>query len=458
MTDATPDETLLAPLRAVAQLRRRRALIAVALATAIAFSGALLLAAVLAWQGHPLQRPVLLALLAAAIVAAAGLFWLRRPLSSVDALAFDVDRRAGLEQRFGTAVEVRGSEPDTMTSVGLSLRRAGLRDAGRLDPKTLVPLATRPIVAAAAALVLILVALPLVPGRPAPTAAVDPSIAQAEGLIATAEEVARLLAADAEARDDAYLAAVAEALRERLARPDDVAGLDDDLAELLEHAAQAYGSDVPAWLGAEANRMAGLQSRLDRFREEEERRAAAEAARPRGNPYGEVQMDDYGLTPEGMRSEPSPSVGFAPPANGAEPPEDGASLLARGESEDDGLRRLRPEDMQLAGSMPSGAAMQSGRGQSNAAGLGAETLEPDAGFAGIEAAPGEDVILTATPETGGRRIRIELVPETAPLADGGAAGAPPASAARAAAEALQRQFVPADRRDVIARYFARAPQ
>jgi len=458
VTELPPDETLLAPLRAVARLRRRRALVAVALATAIAFFATLLVAAVLDWQGNPLSRPILVALLAAAIVAGAGLIWLRRPLASVGDLAFDVDRRAGLEQRFGTAVEVRGSEPDAMTSVGMSLRRAGLRDAGGLEPKALVPLATRPMIAAAVALALILIALPLVPGRPVTPAAIDPSPAQGAGLVATAEEVARLIAADAEARDDSYLAAVAEALRERLALPDAAASLEEDLAELLEHAARAYGSDVPDWLGADSDRMAGLENRIDRFQEEEERRAAAEAARPLGDPYGEMQADDYGLTPEGMRAEPSPNADFAPPANGAEPPEEGANLLASGESEDDGLRRMRPEDLQLAGSMPSGAAMQSGRGQSNAAGLGAETLEPDAAFAGIEATPGEDVVLTATPETGGRRIRIELVPETAPLADGGAAGAVSGSAARAAAEALQRQFVPADRRDVIARYFARAPQ
>jgi hypothetical protein len=283
-----------------------------------------------------------------------------------------------------------------------------------------------------------------------------------DSLRATIEEVARLLETDAQNRDDPYLAAVAQALTERLAEEGSLAELRTDVEELLEHAARAYGERVPEWLGsAEADRMAGLEDRVEDFRAEQARR---EARANRGNVdpefggFRDEELDDYGLTTAGMRDEPSPGLSL----DGQQPPtpEEGAGegIMSVAGEMPPGLRRLDPSELQLAGNMPSGAAMNSGRGESNAAGLGSETLEQDDAFVGIPAAPGEDVILTATPESGGRRIRIELAPEAGEEVAAGEAGGAAGAQVRLAAEALQRQFVPADRRDVTARYFARAPQ
>lgn len=464
MTDR--DTALVAPLREVARLRRRRRLLAVALAVAIAFAGVRLLAAVLDWFGSDLPNANLLALVAAAAVAALGALALRRQRAPADELAFEVDRLAGLEQRFGTAVEV-GTPADAAAagSVAVALRRAGLKDAAALDPARLVPLATRPLVAAAAVLALLCAGLLLVPERLADERADVPGADLAadgtgtDALRATAEEVARLLAADAEARDDPYLAAVARAIEERAAAPgDDPVSLRDELEALLDHAAQAYGTRAPEWLGGASatDRLAGLQERLDRFQEEQARRSASRGEP--GSPFAQVDMDDYGVDPSVLMREPSPSLGVGMAEGAIEPgANEAAGQLADGAASD-GLRRLDQEDLQLAGNMPSGAAMQSGRGRSHAAGLGSETLEGDDAFTSLAASAGEDVVLTATPEAGGRRIRIEVAPEAGAAVPAGAAGALASEGSRLAAEAMQRQFVPADRRAVTARYFARAPQ
>ncbi len=447
------------PLEAIAARRRRRAILGIVLASAIAFAFVHLVAAVMAWQSRPLANAAVLAVVLGAIIMAIGLVWLVRQPSTRGDLAFHVDRLAGLEQRYGTAVEVDADRRDEAGAVVLALRRAGAADAEALDPARLVPLITRPLAVGLGALAMVSLAIALVPGRSGDVAGRNglaaPSLPEPADIAETASEVARLIAADAETRDDPYLAAVARAIEERLTANTDLGALEQDLAQLLEHAADAYGVRPPEWLGtAGSNRLAGLQERLDRFAEEQARRDARRGGSPL---MADLAYDDYGVDPEEMGIPPSRSVGNAAPQGEILEPDAQGERLAGGEPAD-GLRRMSDEEVQLAGAMPSGAALESGRGRSRAAGLGSETLEGDDAFGAIAFQPGEDMVVTATPEAGGRRIRVEVAPDAEAAGPDGAAGALGASAQGPDAQPQQRQYVPADRRAVTARYFARAPQ
>ncbi len=463
MTGAEQDRDLLAPIETIAKRRDLRRLFTVAVVSVTAVAGVHLLAAVTAWYGTPLPRASLLAVVAGGLGGGLSLFWRWRENRTARQISFDVDRLAGLDQRLATALELGR---DGRNPVELALHRDALADAAGLDPRRLAPIVNRSLVYGGVALAAMAAALLVLPSPPAtlPAQGLAGSESGDEAgtasLAATVEEAARLLAEDAEARSDPYLSAISRALGDLAAREDDPAALREQLADLLDLAADAYGERAPDWLGeAAGNRVAGLRERLDAFNREQERLAAAAREQAdRRIALDEYSVDDTNVDPESMGPQRMTGTRDATPQNARlVDPDTEAGPLMGGEMPD-GLRRMDPEELQLAGAAPSGAALQSGRGRSRAAGLGEETLEHDDAFAAIPFEPGDDVILTSDPEPGGRRIRIEIVPEAGPETATGAVGALAAAGQAPAPAPEPREFVPADLRKVTARYFARAAQ
>ncbi len=473
-----PEGDIAAPLRAVIRRRRRRTFL-----TVLFFAVAAAAAATLATRGLEVLGLVsgqsvslaLAAALAGLTVLLGGLAWtvLRRP--SDGAVAFDIDRRAGWEERYGTAWEVNDAGSQDRGAVERALLASVSRDVGRLDPAVLAPFATRPLLIALALAIALTGALAVERGLQSGVrddaselAATDMAVPEDEAATTVqdaARAAAEIIARDAEERDDPYLTAVASALQDRLAEADEQPGelpdsLRRELEDLLDHAAAAYGEDMPDWLGTSDDRLAGLDERLAAYEAEQ---AAAEAAaamrdarRAEGEPPGMYEASpDLQERFANRREEEIIAGPDAEREDGA--PSDGPA--AGGEEE--GIRPMEPQEWVSVGQMPVGAALQSGRGESDAAGLGSETLEEDAAFAEIEGRAGEEMVLAGEPDSGGRRIRIEVIPE---LAAGEVGQAASAGAARAGAGASadvtapRREFIPSDNLTVIKRYFARAPQ
>src|SRR5690606_37225867 len=72
---------------------------------------------------------------------------------------------------------------------------------------------------------------------------------------------------------------------------------------------------------------------------------------------------------------------------------------------------MTEEEIKAIGATPVGAALDSGRGVSHAAGLGEEDFRADDEFARLGFEPTEDMLISAEPQPDGARIRIEIVPD-----------------------------------------------
>lgn len=483
MTDVTHKDIhdrLVAPLTEVARRRMRRDLVLALLAGLVTGLAGLLFTRLVGGEALPV---IALALAWIALGFGFTRAMLRR--RGLRQLAFEVDRAAGLGQSFGTAVELSGPDrlmgraapdlPDTnATARDYPVVRALLRDAAEgarnIAPAQLEPLVTRPVVISAALAVVLGAAFVFVqvgggtqlpvPAQVASTVEDDMSI---EDALAAAAAAADRIAQDAEAMDDPYLEAVARAMRdltERDPAEQDVAALNEAVQELLEHASRAYGEDMPSWL--DDTQMAGLGTRIAEFEDQEAaRQAAAEARAAAREALGPGMYDRDERQAERVAGRDQDEL-IAGSAASEE------SRVSRGDFPDetpsgggDGLRPLLPEELVSAGQVPVGAALQSGRGQSNMAGLGSESLEEDTAFSDLAGAGSESVVVSATPQAAGNRIRIETAPEASSDTTPGALSAGlDRGGVGAAQEPVPptRDFVPADRLTLVARYLARAPQ
>ncbi|MGZ9810199.1 hypothetical protein ACXN5S_07010 [Pseudoroseicyclus sp. H15] len=448
-----------------AGLRRAlTALLAALLAGALV--GAAAEIAVRANLAKPLTWTVAVAAIGAALIAGGAVFlllWWRRPTGT--ALAFRIDRRAGLGQAFGTAVDV-ASRRDPAGPVGEVLLGHVAPQARSLDARRIEPLFPRPVVIlainAAIIVVAVLVSLALREAAAPFDLSFTPRVAQSqpEDPEAALQAAAERMAADADASGDPYLAAVARAMEDRLeeARAGGGEISTAEAEELLEHAARAYGEERPDWLGEGAGeRLAGLGDRLDEAaradaarQAAEEARAALDASRPPGMYDRPPEMAEryVGRGQDELLNDPEGASGSG---------EASADPGLTGGGGDDEPRRMDGEDLQFAGRVPVGAALQSGRGESDMAGLGSQELQEDADFTTLEAGAGEEILLDAPDSPEGNRIRIELPPEVAEAAAEAAAAAGFASGANSAApgEIGSRSVVSLAGRDVVARYLGR---
>ena len=462
------DNDLVAPLYLVRRRLVVRASVYLVLGVAVAGFVGYLAGALLPLIGVAAPvPPVVIALIAAAMTLVVGATVLMRSRRSIRRLAFDIDGIEELHQRYGTAVEIAGGDDARKNPVSRALLISAGGDARRLDPRRLVPMATRPM---AALLVLVGVmaggtlfamqnqGLFVVMNGTAEGAQIEDSESRFDDMIETARSAAELISEDAEDGNNRYLANVAKELRDRIAQAEDGEGedldrLQEELEELFRHAALAYGQDVPEWMGGpESERMAGMD---DRIAEHELRQAAAER-----EPASVGPGQEYGVGPQVDRSDRTGASEDALEIFDLIPPDDrdrefiagGANGMA------DEVRPMSSDDF-MEDATRVGPAMEAGRGLSDEAGIGAETLEEDAAFADIARTLGDEMVLTGESDREGRRIRVEVSPEgRGEVIDGEVvAGAAMAGAAGGRGTQL-RDFIPSHRLDVTARYFARASQ
>ncbi|RUT31050.1 hypothetical protein EMQ25_09220 [Arsenicitalea aurantiaca] len=380
------------------------------------------------------------------------------------------EQKFGLQERLSTALEVSegASEP---------VREALLSDtsvrAARLDRRAAAPLAG-PSTALAAGL-LVLFSAGLLVTAPAPRPAPLPATAEAEApaepdaeptdtLLEDIARMADLLARDAETREESYLEAVSNALRELA---EEAPGLDREEAlerfmALAEHAALGYGDTPPEWMEPGQSNMGEIGQRMAAFEAAETARAAAAEAR-----QAQAMMDDeYGapilssdaladIIRQGLLEPAQLDPAMADAAGQAQGM---AETLPDGAPMSGGSSQPEPMEEQLmrpGSAMPMGAAMESGRGDSRIAGGGSQDLAESSEYMRAEFAESEEIVISAAETEPGSRIRIQIAPETSASAVADDAG-PSRDWRRQADTAVTRHAVTPDARPVIARYFARS--
>lgn len=465
---AAPFDPIIAPLKAVIARRKWRMLARLVLACALSVLVAFLVWILARRAGYSPFAPLpLLLAVGIATAALAGLFaWLRRRTPVEE--AFFIDRSGGFEEAYGTAVELAASPVSAAAPVPAELMRSIRARATAISPSRLIKIFTPGFILA------LLVALALgtaawwmasQPLPPEPEIAIETAAQPEPADAETVSTIAEMLAEDAQDRDDPLLDAIARTLSET-ADTAAVEGMSEELQQqindLLDQAAAAYGQDTPRWLGnSEGMRLSELEEAL----------AAIEAApaAPPTAPLDPVAMrgdeiegtapgpDMYETRPElaeQYSDRASDEISGGAEVTMSEPPTD----LGGSADPSEGPQLMQPQQLQSIGSIPVGAALESGRGLSNAAGLGEEDLQADNAFTQMGAAPGEDMVVSAQPQAEGSRIRIEIVPQTAEGQAGGAANAIGGQTGAGSVEPVARDFIPANARDIAARYFERPDQ
>lgn len=381
-----------------------------------------------------------------------GLFlaWLRTP--SLEQVAQLADARFALLQRMTTAYETHRRGP--LTPVEKALIRDAAARTGEVDPASMVPLSFPrplwPVVVALGAFLLVQV----LPERAAVTAGADgrttntvidstsderPVDAATAGQV---RRIAELVGRDAEVRRDPYLEAVARSfddLGRRLEAGEfSRSELEQEVGRLLQHLDRALGTDESSSL-AELLASEGLgRSGASGEQEANAAREPGDEFQPRGAGDPETGEPNEGTSSaDGGDNEMPPELeellnrleasldtsdsgGQAPSRQAQGPDEDQSGgfytdvdpeLMARLEERQDRLAMQRAENR--AGGQPVGAAQESNEGAGDLAGEGTQPLDGET-QPGLDPAADqfEPVELPGGRLADGRRIRIEMQPET----------------------------------------------
>jgi hypothetical protein len=469
MADATLTDPILEPLHAVMVRRRTRTFARIALACVLSTLAALLVVLVLDRLGIASfdAVPVMAATGLATALTAGIVAWVQR--RSLVEEAFFIDHATGFGEAYGTAVELVQSPGTLANPVPRELIASVRGRLGNVTPSRLLHIFTPGFaVALVLTAVLALAALWLIqmPAPVAPESAIEPTTQSQPADAGTISTIAEMLADDAGTRDDVLLGAIARTLAER-AETAGAEGLSDALAreinDLLDQAAAAYGDNPPDWLGnADGTRLNELEAGLDAMRNESQTPPSTQPLEPplgRGDAIQPTSQGPgmYEARPElaeqyGDRADDERLANAEIVANG-EPPTD-----LGGGSSSGGPQLMEPQQLQSIGSIPVGAALESGRGLSNAAGLGEQDMQADDAFTQLGAAPGDDMVVSAEPQAGGSRIRIEIIPQAAEDGGPGAANTIGGQTGSGSSEPVARDFIPFPARDITARYFERAAQ
>ena len=453
--------SILAPLGVVARRRRIRNVIHAALAGAVAACATYLIVLMAARMGLFAVSPALPTLIVGGVTVATWLLITESLRPSPLAEAFHLDKAGGLEEGFGTAVELaRASAPVDGPVVAKFIKMIEAR-LGALPDAGIVTVFTTGFWAGLVALALLAGAALSVQRLPAPmiVAAPDASDQHEIAEMATIESIAEMLATDAELRDDALLEAIAQTLADKIVEAAN-GPLDEEMArqinDLLDQASASYGEKAPSWLGStEGSRLLELDEALA---------AMDPADAPGAQPPLELAVDPYYVPPEERFTSSGGDNGMALDASEgsgeteltAADPEASGNLegLTLGQNP----QAMTDEEISAMGATPVGAALDSGRGVSHAAGLGEEDFRADNEFARLGFEPTEDMLLSAEPQAEGARIRIEIVPDANLTNVAGAATGIGGQAGTGSTEPVDREFIPLSARSVAARYFERTAQ
>ncbi|WP_417582798.1 hypothetical protein [Pelagibacterium sp.] len=468
MDNVALSDPILSPLYKVIARRRTRTLARIALACAL--TALIALFAVLV-----LNRFARLALDAITIVSAVALAtmlsgaiiaWLRRRSPVQE--AFFIDHATGFGDAYGTAVDLVQGSVSHDNPVPRELLNSVRRRIHTVAPKRLLNIVTPGFAVAFCVATLLAIAIAwLLQMPPQPVENLpDPGQASQPAAPETITTLSQMLAEDAEARDDVLLGAIARTLAES-AQTAGADGITDALAreinDLLDQAAATYGDNPPDWLGdADGTRLDTVEAGLQDMHEDVTEIPSSAPLAPVQGRGDAIQATPeapgiYDTRPElaeqyGERTDDE-RLGNAEIVSNGEPPTD-----LGGSSSGEGPQLMEPQQLQSIGSIPVGAALESGRGLSNAAGLGEQDMQADDSFTQLGATPGEDMIVSAEPNAGGSRIRIEIAPQAGNVTDAGAANAIGGQIEAGSSEPVARDFIPFSARDITARYFERQPQ
>jgi hypothetical protein len=409
---------------------------------------------------------------------------LRTP--DLQSFARTADHKLALRERLSTALEVdERAPPDVPVD---PIRSALLADAERrapdVDPRAIVRVGVPRAIWLLPALGFVAAFLHLVPvdglasRHPGADSRTNNALSKdaAEEAVANLRRIADLLAQDAQQRADPYLRTIARAV-ERLSAEVEHANLDrrqlaSALDQLLAHSRHAYAqngngdrgeADAKAvdLLAAARDSIAG--SSLDRSsapHQPDDADATASAAAEQATPSATLSNS----SPSRVQRQARPGAAVAlPPANGAPAPadvqKDGDEY---GDLETDPRtqkeRAFAEEQRRIRAAVQAvGAAADAGAGEGDRAGNGTRPLGNDVPTR-TDLASGADMLLPDQTGKDGRRIRIELTPQTAlsdvalPAAGGGS------SWRHVGEQPVSRSAFDASDRKVVGRYFTPPPE
>jgi hypothetical protein len=427
-----------------------------------------------------------LGILAAGLALTGLVALMRAPSDAV--LARAADRAFGLKECLSTAIEVAfGSHPGTPDAVQRDPVRGALlaqteRHAGAIDPRSLIAVGLPRAAWAVPVLIAAAVLFQIVPpdalgsvGPPGSSSGVEvPHGALTEQQRADAasnlQRIAERIDKDADERSDPYLRTIARTL-DRLSSKIQQATQDRqilaaELEQLLQHAERAYGRGN-AEGGERTSRPPDpadmLKTVLDALAGNRQTETAVMPSPDREAPAPRPNSESQDRTP------PSPSQRKAPASRtltealiaarklpGADIPwlfldENGEETDPRAQIE----RLLAEEERRARGTpQPAGAAADAGKGEGDRAGDGSRPLGRG-DFAALPGNPaGDDMRLPDQAATEGRRIHIEVTPETTR-----SEVAPPSQAAgdwrRLDEQPVERPALESGDREVVGRYFKR---
>jgi hypothetical protein len=404
------------------------------------------------------------------------------------ALARVADRAFGLKECLSTALEVTsGAHPGATDAVKLGPVRRALvaqaeRYAGVIDPHSLIAVGLPRAAWAVPVLVGAAVLFQLVPpdalGSASPPGLSSDDDRSRAGLTeqqradasSNLQRIAERIGKDADERSDPYLRTIARTL-DRLSSRVQQAGEDRqilaaELEQLLQHTERAYGRGSAEGTGERAVRTpdpAGmLKTVLDALAGNRQTETAAMPPAERAAPVPKANPDTQDRAPPApSRKAPASrtlteALIAARNLPGADIPwlfldENGEETDPRAQIE----RLLAEEERRARGTpQPAGAAADAGKGEGDRAGDGTRPLGRGDLAAPPDGPGGGDMRLPDQATNEGRRIRIEVTPDTA-RSD----VAPPTGAAgdwrRLEEQPVERPPLESGDRDVVGRYFKR---
>lgn len=274
------------------------------------------------------------------------------------------------------------------------------------------------------------------------------------------EVLAQLLAEDADRRSSDYLKAVANSLKElaETARSGTTppTELRAQLEALINHASAGYDGRLPNWLANELGDPGAVLQSARAFSDARQQAAAERAKMPsEANRPRVSSADMYNLPEDRMSQGATPTPPSGKQMDNAAAQREGSlenSSLAGGEFS---AVPMEDEAFESAGSLPVGAASQSGKGESNIAGGGSQALAESKGFLETMADPTETMSISADDTQEGSSIRMHVPTSAAPSASTDLGGDRSGDWARQNAQIVSRQAISPDANAVVARYFNR---
>ncbi len=381
-----------------------------------------------------------------------------------DVIARRVDYSLGLGEQLSSSIEVSQSAENGPLARSLVARAAEV--AAGIDVRQAVPMRTRLLGISVVALLTAssgaAIAYGLLGGAQPAVEIAEASSAEQPAETIAAEDLdvlADLVANDAERRDSEYLAALSKSIKSLAEQARNGASQDDietQLQALMEHAASGYAGDNPEWLDQTQNAGAVLQNAVA-FNTARQKAAEHRARLAELNGEGAriSSADMYRLDDDRMsRSATSAPQGNSAPNENVIADREGAlenESLGGGESM---ARPMEDQAFTSAGSLPVGAAAQSGKGESNIAGGGSQALAENSAYLETMPDPTETMSIAAAEVSEGSRIRMHM-PTSAELTQTEAVSGGGAMWDRQLAQVVTRQAISPEASGVVAHYFNR---